>query len=424
MSTSNVELRLPQLTDAMTSARIATWLKREGDAVVRGEPIAEVESDKTTVELEAPDTGVLRIQVPAGVDAAPGTVLALVAPAFAAAGAAIAPGVATLAPPVIVQPKPVGPNPPPASRAIARQRQSAVDKAADTASETTAQTAATPIALRMARVAGLDLAAIPAPDGTVTRRDVEAVLGRQPRQGSASGRAWREQPLTAMRRATGTRLQQTAQDIPHFYLQTDCLATRLVEMRREINAEDTDGRITITDLLVAVVAQALRLVPSANGEWVDGAHRVHDSIDIAVAVDTPRGLVTPVVRGCQERSLAAISRELRGLAERARAGTLDPAEYANGTFTISNLGMFGITGIMPIINPPQCCILGVGAVEERPVVEVGRDGAKDGATIVPGRVMRCTIAADHRALDGKTAGDLLAAIRHRIEHPLSLLGRA
>jgi pyruvate dehydrogenase E2 component (dihydrolipoamide acetyltransferase) len=168
----------------------------------------------------------------------------------------------------------------------------------------------------------------------------------------------------------------------------------------------------MTDLLVFAVSRALRRVPLANSAWLESAVRVFTSADIAVAVSTPKGLITPVIRKADRKSIAAISAELFALAERARAGTLKPQEYAGGTFTISNLGMYGIQSITPILNPPQACILGVGAIEQRPVVV--RD------QIIVGHTMSCTLAADHRAIDGATGAEFMAALRRTLEDPMSM----
>jgi pyruvate dehydrogenase E2 component (dihydrolipoamide acetyltransferase) len=215
-----------------------------------------------------------------------------------------------------------------------------------------------------------------------------------------------------MRRVAAARLQQAKQQIPHFYLQVDCNVSELVRLRARLNAQRTSG-LTFTDFLIVACALALRDVPRANAMWVDETIRVYRVIDIALAVNTAKGLITPVVRNCLGRELDDVSREVKRLTERARAGQLSPDEYNGGTFTISNLGMFGISTATPILNPPQCCILGVGAIEKRPVA-VG-----DGLAV--GDVMSCTLAADHRAIDGATGAELLHTIRRHLEDPTILL---
>ena len=405
------EFRLPQLTESMATVKLSTWLKREGDAVKKGEPIAEVETDKTSVELEAPEDGVLtKIHVQAGSDkVASGTVIATIG----AAGE----GVATSAAAAPVVPASV----PQAAAPAAAPAPASVTAASGV------KVPATALATKMAQVAGIDLASIPVQGRRVTKADVEAVLrsrgiGSRPQPVAAAAAAvpafpvpafgvFEDTPATAMRRVTAQRLQQSKQSIPHFYLQTNCRVDRLLALRQQINASGA-VKITVTDLIVAAVALAVRRVPAVNSAWLGDGVRVYQSIDIAVAVATPQGLITPVVRGCEQKPVAAISRDLKELSERARNGKLTPEEYTNATFTISNLGMYGVTNITPILNPPQCCILGVGATEAVPVVE---DGA-----LVPGHVMGLTLAADHRAIDGVTGAEFMQQLRKLIEDPIAI----
>ncbi|MDO8795861.1 MAG: dihydrolipoamide acetyltransferase family protein [Vicinamibacterales bacterium] len=418
------EFRLPQLTESMATVKLSTWLKREGDTVKKGEPIAEVETDKTSVELEAPEDGVLaKIHVPAGSDkVAAGTVIATIG----AAGDAVA------APAAAQAPKVEAPKPAPqaaAPQAVAPAVPAPVAAAAPTASPTPsgAKVPATALAAKMAQVAGIDLGSIPVQGRRVTKADVEAILqsrgiGTRTQPVAAPVAAvpvfpvpaigvFEDKPATAMRRVTAQRLQQSKQSIPHFYLQTNCRVDRLLALRQQINASGA-VKITVTDLLVAAVGLAIRRVPAVNSAWLGDGVRVYQSVDIAVAVATPQGLITPVVRGCEQKPVAAISRDLKDLSERARNGKLKPEEYTNATFTISNLGMYGVTNITPILNPPQCCILGVGATEAVPVVEDG--------TLVPGHVMGLTLAADHRAIDGVTGAEFMQQLRKLIEDPIAI----
>ncbi len=421
-----IEVRLPQLGDAMTAAKVGAWLKREGDQVTSGEPIVEVETDKTNVEIEAPASGVLqKILIAAGsegvlVDA----LLATIAEAHESTPAARP-----------VEPPPEAPAPPRAA-AEAVEARAALDTAAEAVPPLMAPTAnvnATPVARKIANLAGIDLAAIRPADGArITKSDVELALGKRPASpasvpapttGSSAihtaafatapstSSPFEDRPLSNMRRVTATRLQQAKQAVPHFYLEAECRVDALMDLRAQWNARGT-SKVTVTDLLVFAASRALRRVPLANSAWIDTAVRVFEHADIAVAVNTPKGLITPIVRGAERKSIMGISRELSALAERARNGSLKPDEYTGGTFTISNLGMFGVTSIVPIINTPQACILGVGAVEPRPVVE--------GQQIVAGRTMICTLAADHRAIDGATGAEFLAELRRLIEDPLSM----
>ncbi len=278
----------------------------------------------------------------------------------------------------------------------------------------------------MAKLAALDLADVAqSAQGRVSKADVERTLQQRQLQVatpesdsvaershlSGSGR-FEDRPLSAMRRVTAARLLQAKQTIPHFYLDADCRVDEVMALRRQLNARNDGFEITLTDFVVLAAALALRKVPVANSAWADTGVRVFENVDIAVAVSTPRGLVTPIVRNAHRKGLAALSRELKELADRARRGQLQPGEYTGGTFTISNLGMFGVTGVTPIINPPQSCILGVGSIEARPVVA---DGG-----LIAGHVMRCTLAADHRAIDGIEGAGLLSEIRRLLENPVAM----
>jgi pyruvate dehydrogenase E2 component (dihydrolipoamide acetyltransferase) len=212
-----------------------------------------------------------------------------------------------------------------------------------------------------------------------------------------------------MRRVTATRLQQAKQTVPHFYLRIECAADAVLEFKTLVNTHSADVELTLTDIIVRAAALALRKVPLANSTWADNAVRVYERADISVAVNTPTGLITPIVRDAARKGLAAISRELKALTGRAREGRLNPEEYTGGTFTVSNLGMYGVESLYAIINPPQSCILGVGAAVRRPVVR--------GDEVTIGTVMTCTLSADHRAIDGATGAELLAEFRDLIEEP-------
>ena len=444
-----IEVRLPQLAESMTSAKLAAWLKREGDSITTGEPLAEVETDKTNVELEAPSSGVLqKLYVAAGTDVAVGTLLAVIAEQ------------SSRTEPSQPTPQADSGKPAPVGAAQGRSSSAAVASAAADRGNTPAaapapaasvppaespgeasapKIAATPLAIRMAKLAGLDLSAIQtrAAGARITKADVETALrhrrsssgmpnadpaaesplaspltrASETSRSSAPG-SFEDRALSAMRRVTAARLQQAKQMIPHFYLRVDCVIDALMDLRAKINGRNAGVKVTVTDFIVLAAALALRKVPLANSAWMDTAVRVFDSVDIAVAVNTPNGLIAPIVRASHLKTLGVISRELKELSERARKGQLKPDEYTGGTFTISNLGMFGVTSITPIINPPQSCILGVGAIEQRPVVTDGQ--------LAVGRVMSCTIAADHRAVDGATGAELLAEIRRLIEDPISM----
>ena len=419
------ELRLPPLADTVTSVKLSAWLKTEGQAVAAGEPIAEVETDKTNVEIEAPAAGVVsKIHVPAGAEGLEsGALLAVIDP-DAAVTAAPEPASEPPAPASTEPTAPASataPEPVPGGAAPAVATEAVAGRAP----------AASPLARRMAAAAGLDLAAIQGTgrNGRIGKADVERALAAQaapipapppapvaaPAQESppdAPAAGFREEPLSAMRRVTAERLQAAKQTIPHFYLNADCAMDAALRLRARLNERDPDLGLTLTDIIVRAAALALREVPAANSSWGDGAVRLFDTADIAVAVDTPGGLITPIIRQADAKSLRAISQELKSLSTRARDGGLTPEEYTGGTFTISNLGMYGVDSIYAIVNPPQSCILGVGAARPRPVAT---NGGVEVATIAA-----CTLSADHRAIDGATGARLLAALRTFIEEPALL----
>jgi pyruvate dehydrogenase E2 component (dihydrolipoamide acetyltransferase) len=279
---------------------------------------------------------------------------------------------------------------------------------------------ATALARRIAGRAGVDLAALEGSGahGRITREDVERRLttaddGPDSGAQAALRPAAERVPLSRMRRTIAERLTAAKQEIPHFYVSAECRADRLGEVRQRINEDGQAPRISLNDLIVRACALALREVPDANASWDGDAILRYASIDVAVAVATPGGLITPVVRDADRKGLAALATELRDLAERARSGRLRPDEYQGGGFSVSNLGMYGIDSVSPIVNPPQSCILGVGAGEQRPVALEGQ--------LAVATVMTCTLSADHRVVDGAVAARLLAAIKRRIECPLDMV---
>jgi pyruvate dehydrogenase E2 component (dihydrolipoamide acetyltransferase) len=276
--------------------------------------------------------------------------------------------------------------------------------------------AATPIARRLAERSGIDLEAVTGTGsgGRIVKADVEAASEKAaaplPAAGSREG-ASTLVPLSRMRRTIASRLAEAKRTIPHFYLSADCEIDRLLETRARLN--DEERRISVNDFVVRAAALALVEVPEANVSFSDEGIVRYEQVDVAVAVATEGGLIAPVVRGADRKELVELSREIRDLAARAREGTLAPREYQGGTFTVSNLGMYGVGSVYPILNPPQSCILGVGAGTKKPVV---RDGE-----LAVGTVMTLTLSADHRAVDGALGARLLAAVKRRLEDPLEML---
>ena len=428
----STELRLPPLADTVTSVKLAAWLKTEGETVAAGEPIAEVETDKTNVEIDAPAGGVVReIHVPAGTEGLEtGALLAVIDEGAGGAADTGATAEAAASEPAV--------EPEAAAAAVETTAGEPVTASVASGAPPPATVAAdgpvppaSPLARRMAAAAGLDLREIKGTgrNGRIGKADVERALAAQaeptpaasvppvsirapepPPDTPAAG--FREEPLSAMRRVTAERLQAAKQTIPHFYLSVDCGMDAAMRLRARLNEREPDLGLTLTDIIVRAAAQALREVPAANSSWADGAVRLYDAVDIAVAVDTPGGLVTPIIRAADRKGLRVISKELKALGARAREGALTPEEYSGGTFTISNLGMYGVDSLYAIVNPPQSCILGVGAARRRPVA------AGDGVEVAT--VAACTLSADHRAIDGATGARLLAAFRTLIEEPALL----
>ena len=409
----STELRLPRLAETAASAKLAVWLKQEGEAVAAGEPVVEVETDKTNVEIEAPASGVIgKIHVAAGTEG-------LEAGALLAVIADDGDGTAPAEPAARPGPAPV-PVPDAAGSDIPEREEAAVPASGSAP-------AATPLARRMAAAAGLDLGRVRGTGrgGRIDKADVErglaaraptavlpaaAVTERVPEPLAATPPAGsREEPLSAMRRVTAERLQAAKRTVPHFYLGADCAMDAALQLRARVDRQDPGIELTLTDIIVRAAALALRQVPAANSTWAEGGVRLYDAADIAVAVDTPQGLIAPIIRQADRKGLRAISGELKALGARARAGKLAPEEYTGGTFTISNLGMYGVDSLYAIVNPPQSCILGVGAARPRPVVA--------GDTVAVGTVATCTLSADHRAIDGATGAALLAAFRTFVEEP-------
>ena len=430
-----IQILMPALSPTMTEGKLATWLKSEGDAVAAGDVLCEIETDKATMEVEAIDEGTLgKILVAEGSEGvAVNTPIAVILED--GEDAAALEGMTAAAAPTPQTPEtPQMPEAPP-EPAAAPVTPPAPAMPAPAAGE---RVFASPLARRMAEKAGLDLASIAGsgPHNRIVKHDVEAVLAggvarpaaAPPRSaaptaspvsapGGAPGAAYTEVPNTTMRKVIAERLSASKREIPHFYLTIDCEVDALLALRKDLNAKSPEGdgayKISVNDFVVRAVALALRQVPEANATWTDAAILRYTAIDISVAVATAGGLITPIIRGADNKGLAAISGEMKDLAERARDAKLMPEEYQGGGFTISNLGMFGIKEFAAVINPPQSCILAVGKGEQRPVV-------KDGALAIA-TMMTCTLSVDHRSVDGAVGAEFLAAFKPLIEEPLTML---
>jgi len=411
------EIRMPELGSDMSEADLVRWLVAVGDRIEAGDLLVELETDKSTVEYESPISGVvLELCV-----AAPATgikVGELIARIDASDGASTSASASSgSAEPAAVE-TPAQAPPPPAAPA-------SQPPAAPPAAEDDRTVPATALARRIAQRSGVDLAAVEPSGvgGRVTRADVEAAArgatetagASEATPGEASAApldvASPTSPLSRMRRTIARRMSDAKSEIPHFYLEIRCNADRLLAVRSKLNAE-LERPLSLNDFCVAAAARALREVPDANVAWRGDSIERFATSDVAVAVATDDGLITPVLRDAGSLGLVDISLQLHDLIERARSGSLGPAEYQGG-LALSNLGMYGVTAVWPIVNPPHACILGIGAVERVPVV--------DGDEVVPGARMTCTLSADHRAVDGTIGARLLASFRHYIEDPLEMI---
>jgi pyruvate dehydrogenase E2 component (dihydrolipoamide acetyltransferase) len=431
-----IEIRMPALSPTMTEGNIARWLKKEGDEVHSGDVIAEIETDKATMEYEAADEGRLgKIIVPEGTQGIkvnqPIALLLEEGEELAALDkfAASPPVVSAPAAPQAIA-APIA-EPAPAAQPVVAPAPALVQTNGE-------RIFASPLARRMAIHAGLDLAAIrgSGPQGRVVKADVERTLGqpraivpgavpvaparpaapaiaKSPVPAFADSPPYSAKPHSAMRRVIARRMSESKQTVPHFYMSVDCVIDDLLKIRTTLNAKSESQHLSINDFVVRAAALALRQVPAANASWTDDAILLWQRADIAVAVALDDGLITPIVRGADQKGLAQIAAEMKDLAERARAGKLALEEFQGGTFTISNLGMYGIREFAAVINPPQGCILAVGVGEKRPVV-------KDGQLAVA-TVMTCTLSCDHRVVDGAVGAQLLAALKKLIEDPLTML---
>ncbi len=425
-------IKMPALSPTMTEGKLTSWLKKEGDAIKAGDLLAEIETDKATMEVEAVDEGTLgKILVAAGTEGvavnAPIAVLAedgddkaaVAAAAKDAAAQAPAPAAKAEAPAPAAAPAPVAKPAPVAAPAPAPVSAPAPAKGG--------RVFASPLARRLARDGGIDIARVSGsgPHGRIIKADVEAFVasgGHGTAAGglfAGAGQAFgpanvRVEPHSNMRKVIARRLTESKQTVPHFYVMMDCDIGALLALRKEVNDIDESVKISVNDFVIRASALALRKVPEANVSWSDDGMQVFDAADISVAVATEGGgLITPIVRAADRKGLAAISMEAKDIVARARIGKLTPDEYQGGTFSISNMGMFGVREFTAIINPPQSCILAVGAGEERAVV---RDGE-----LVIRNMMTLTLSCDHRAVDGVLGSKLLGAIKELIEHPVRLV---
>ena len=405
---------MPEVAANATQVTLQTWIKKEGEVVAVGDCLAEIETDKAIVEFNADRAGVMGpMLIQAGQEVEVGSpigvlldvgetsvnVSALLAKTGDNASVTQLPNPSTsepAAPPTLLSGSKVTPS---------------------------HRVFVSPLARRLAKQHGIDLNTLigSGPNGRIVKRDIEAgsavvvsspVMAQPSTVSPSTLGDYTEVPHSGMRRTIARRLTESKSTIPHFYLSVDCRMDRLMSLRSEINTA-MPRKISVNDFIVRAVAVALREVPQANVGWTENAMRQYTQADIAIAVSTDFGLITPIVRAADRKSLSMISQEIADLAERARASQLRPDEYQGGSFSVSNLGMFGVSEFSAIINPPQAAILAVGMTQQVPVVE-------DGAVKIAS-VMRCTLSVDHRAIDGALAAQWLAAFKRLLENPLSML---
>lgn len=390
------EIIMPKMGDEMTEGKLVNWLRHEGEMVNKGEPLAEIETDKVTVEIEAVDSGVLqRLLVAEGQMVPVGEIIAFLITAEEG------------------QVEEMQASPARATHTQTGQETRTI--ASDPPPVRAEHKKASPLARRIAQEHGLDLVAIrgTGPGGRVVRHDVEDEV-KKGYGGLTETPPGDEQVLTRLQQTMARRMLESKTSVPHFYLTTEIDVTETMALRSRLNREvDAEEKISVNDLVLKAVAKTLPRFPALNATFAGDRLLIHKEISIAVAVAIKDGLVTPVVRHVDEKAVGQIARETKGLAERARSGKSRVEDYAVGTFTVSNLGMFGIDTFIAIINPPQAAILAVGAVRRLPVY-VGDD-------LVPRERISVTLSADHRVTDGATAAQFLGQLRSLLENPLRLL---
>jgi pyruvate dehydrogenase E2 component (dihydrolipoamide acetyltransferase) len=438
---------MPALSPTMTEGKLAKWLKKEGEEVKSGDVLAEIETDKATMEVEAVDEGFLaKIVVPDGTDGV--AVNAVIGILTEQAGEKVGEPAAA--------PKPEAEKPAPEVKSEPKAEptaQAPAPKPSPAREDHGERIFASPLARRMAKQAGIDLASLKGsgPNGRIVRADIEAsgkagaapapadaptaaptaapaaAPAPEPKAAPAPAKAPAMAPISAphkkipnssMRKVIARRLLESKQTVPHFYVVGHFEIDALLKLRADLNAKSAkDGpgafKLSVNDLIIKACAVALRRHPNVNASYTEEAIIEYDDVDISIAVAIPDGLITPIIRKADQQGLASISNQMKDLGARAKAGKLKPDEYQGGGFSISNLGMFGTPEFSAIINPPQACILAVGAGEKRPVVK------NDALAIAT--IMTCTLSCDHRVVDGALGAEFMATLKTIIEDPLSLM---
>ncbi|MBB3964502.1 pyruvate dehydrogenase complex dihydrolipoamide acetyltransferase [Rhizobium metallidurans] len=446
-----INITMPALSPTMEEGNLAKWLVKEGDTVKSGDVIAEIETDKATMEVEAVDEGVVaKLVVPAGTEGVKVNALiaVLAADGEDVAAAASGAGSAAPAPKAAEAPKAEAKTEAAPAPAAAPASAPAPAAAPAAASASGNRTFSSPLARRLAKEAGIDLAAVAGsgPHGRVVKSDVEAAVagGGAKAASAAAPQAAASAPAAApkgasdetvlklfepgsyelvphdgMRKVIAKRLVESKQTVPHFYVSVDCELDALLALRAQLNdaAPRKDSapayKLSVNDMVIKAMALALRDVPDANVSWTESNMVKHKHADVGVAVSIPGGLITPIIRKAEEKTLSAISNEMRDLGKRAKDRKLKPEEYQGGTTSVSNMGMMGVKHFAAVINPPHATILAVGAGEQRPVVKNGE--------LAVATVMTVTLSTDHRCVDGALGAELLQAFKGYIENPMGML---
>jgi pyruvate dehydrogenase E2 component (dihydrolipoamide acetyltransferase) len=417
---------MPKLSDTMTEGVVATWTKNVGDAVKSGEVLAEIETDKATMEFESFYDGVLlHIGVPIGQSAPVNSVLAIIGEAgedisaVLANAAAGAPGAATAAPeaqtPAVVAETPA----PVAAAPVAPAAPAPVAQAP--VANNSERVLASPLAKKLAAERGIAIEAVAGTgeNGRIVKRDIDHYVPYTPAANAASYAAapagtvsYTDEPISQMRKTIARRLAESKFTAPHFYLTLDIDMDAAIATRKGLNSLD-GVKVSFNDMVIKAVAMALRKHPAINSAWMGDFIRRNEHVNIGVAVAVDEGLLVPVVRFADGKGLTQIAAEVREYAQKAKDKKLQPADWEGNTFTISNLGMFGIESFTAIVNPPDACILAIGGIKEVPVVKNGQ--------VVPGNVMKVTLSCDHRVVDGASGAAFLQTFKTYMEQPAAML---
>jgi len=397
-----IQILMPALSPTMKEGNLVRWLKKEGDTVVAGEVMAEIETDKAIMEVEAVDEGILaKILIPGGAENVPVNTPIAILLEEGESLQSLKDGALERTPP------------PPSTPAPTAPKASPVQAPAPAPVSSCGKVAATPLARRIAQQQDIDLTRVDGsgPRGRILKRDVESATVSTVAPRSVG--AFEDKPVSNMRKIIAKRLLESKQQIPHFYVTTDIQLDALLLARKTLNAALVKEKITVNDFVIRASALALQEVREANVEWMGDKMRWHNHADISVAVAVADGLLTPIVRHAETKTLREISQEMKALAERAKTGKLRADEFQGGSFSISNLGMYGVKSFSAIVNPPQGAILAVGAGEERVAMV---DGQMKAVT-----VMSVTLSVDHRAIDGAVAAKWLQAFKNYMENPLLMM---